>query len=137
VNGVAARGAGDVRQAETLRDLLKPADLGRDRQAWRRAAIWCFPTLAGQWHGPAAQLDKLQLGVLVSGQNPSVASFHKRGSVMMAAVTDPTLAGDFGWLQFERSVRPEELGYTFWDRRWDERGWDPTPYTSFALIQLP
>ena len=137
VTGVAARGAGDVTQISRLRDLLQPRDLGGDRQAWRRAGIWCVPALAGEWQGAPNAIDKLELGVLVAGEKANVASFRKRGSVMIAPIVDPTVALDFGWVQFARSVRPEELGYLFWDRRWGAAGWEATPYTSFSLIQMP
>ena len=137
VEKVAARGAGDVRQASTLRELLAPRDLGRGKQAWRRAGIWCVPTLAGQWREPSGETSELKLGVLVPGQKPSVASFRGKGALTFAPVNDPTLAGDFAWAQFARSVRADEIGYLFWDRHWDARGWTPTPFTSFALLQMP
>ncbi|MFQ5805127.1 MAG: hypothetical protein ACE5I3_01615 [Phycisphaerae bacterium] len=137
VVNVDLRGAADPGRIATLRDLLKPTPLGRERLAWRRTGLWCVPTLAGQWRGPPDQVGRLQLGVLVSGKKPSVASFRRRGRLLFAPVTDPTLTGDFGWAQFARSVRPEEIGYLFWDRRWSDEGWNPTPFTSFSLIQIP
>jgi hypothetical protein len=99
--------------------------------------VWCVPVLAGQWQGPPDQIDEFQLGVLAAGNKPSVASFRRRGALILARVADPTLTGDWGWPEFASSVRREEIGYRFWDRRWDDRGWNPTPFTSFSLIQLP
>lgn len=137
VEKLATRGARDVKRVGTLRELLRPGGATRAEPKWRRAGVWCVPVLAGQWQGLPEHIDKLQLGVLVAGNKPSVASFRRRGSLLFAPVTDPTLTGDFGWVQFARSVRREEIGYRFWDRRWDDRGWNPTPFTSFSLIQIP
>lgn len=137
LENVDLRGAPDPGRLTSLRPVLKPVRLGERDFGWRRAGVWCVPALAGEWRGPANLIEEFQLGVLVPGDKPNVISFRRRGAVMFGPVTDPTLTGDFGWTQFARSVRPEEIGYLFWDRRWSEEGWKPTPFTSFSLIQIP
>ena|GEM_PF-5890623 len=136
VHGLDSRGAEEIDQASTLRVLLCEAKIGRNKGGWRRAGLWCVPALAGHWTGPADQIDKFHLGVLASGYDSGTASFKNWGGVTFAAISDPTLAGDFAWIQFARAAKPGEIGHSFWRRGWSDDNWKPTPYTSFSLIQL-
>jgi len=134
------RGAGAVAQAGSLRELLRPTRM-KDGERHRRVGLWCVPTLAGEWRGPPGRIDDFQLGELISGQGASRASFRwRRGPLCFACVTDATVRGtDWKWPEFARSVAPEEIGYRFWERGWrnGEERWDPTPFASLVVIQLP
>ncbi len=131
VQGIDNRGVGNVGQVARLRELLAPGNGGK---TWRRAGVWCVPCLAGQWTGAIDRNTKLNLGPIVPGQKPSTLRFRQRGQVLIASVNDPTLAGDFAWTQFVREVDPATLGAAFWDRRWENGEWMPTPFTSFSLL---
>jgi hypothetical protein len=74
---------------------------------------------------------------LIPGKKPATARFKNWGKLEFAVITDPTLAGDFGWPKFAENVRAEEIGHVFWDRQWSGETWQATPFTSFALIQMP
>jgi hypothetical protein len=128
------RGSGPV---ASLREILRVAPDERRGAADRRAGLWCVPALAGEWHGSAEQVPDLQLGEIVPGKKPGVAHFKQWGTLTFAVITDPTLAGDFGWVQFAADVRREDIGRAFWERRWSGERWNPTPFTSFALLQMP
>ena len=137
VQGVDLRGSTDPGSITDLRTLLRPQRGGRQDFTWRRVGIWCVPTLAGRWTGPPDQIDELNLGSLVPGKKQSMARFKNWGQMTFATITDPLLAGDFGWARFAENVTPEEIGHLFWDRQWSGETWQPTPFTSFALIQIP
>lgn len=137
VRGVELHGTRDPGQITNLRELLRATRDGRNEYAWRRAGIWCVPALAGRWIGPPVQIDDFQLGEIVPGRKPAAARFKNWGRMTFAVITDPLLAGDFGWARFAENVRAEEIGHVFWDRQWGGERWSPTPFTSFSLIQMP
>lgn len=137
VRNVDSRGTPRLERVATLREVLRAAPLSRQGFGWRRSGLWCVPALAGQWHGSADDIEEFELGELAPGKKPGVARFKQRGALTFATITDPTLAGDFGWARFAGDVRLEEIGHLFWDRRWDDERWNPTPFTSFALLQVP
>lgn len=137
LRGLANRGAPDVGTFNFLRQVIKPHTPGRGEPQWRRAGIWCVPTLGGAWYGETAD-TMLALGSLIAGKPELNLRFRSRGAdqVFFAYVEDLTRTGDFGWRTYVGTVRRGEIGYTFWNRGWDERGWLPTPYVSFSLLRV-
>ncbi len=135
VENLDVRQAAPVGQATWLRDILAPAEPDGPNSKWRRAGVWCVPTLPGRWQGDTSNI-RLNLGVLVPGKKPYQAEFMKSasGELLFAAIEDPTLVGDFAWFDFVKRVRRGDIGYRFWDRGW-ARSWEQTPFTSFSLIQ--
>jgi len=135
VENLDARQAAPVDQVNWLRDILAAAEPDGPDSKWRRAGVWCVPTLPGRWQGGTGNI-RLNLGVLVSGKKPYQAEFMKSasGELLFAAIEDPTLVGDFAWFDFVKRVRRGDIGYRFWDRGW-ARSWEQTPFTSFSLIQ--
>ena len=140
IQGLDGRGAPDPGTFVRLRQVLQPHQVRRGGLKWRRAGVWCIPTLAGVWHGEAANA-KLSLGPLAAGKPPVRLRFRSRkNGPFFAYVEDQTLSGDFAWRLYVNEVRREELGTTFWDRGWDPAESDParwhaTPYTSFSLLR--
>ena len=81
----------------------------------------------------------MTLGTLIPGQAELKLEFRNRGAddVLFAYVEDLTRKrSDFEWGTYVSTVKRGEIGYTFWDRGWDERGWLPTPYASFSLMRV-
>ncbi|MFH1749136.1 MAG: hypothetical protein ABIG44_19055 [Planctomycetota bacterium] len=136
ITGLDLRGAPEVDEFNYLRQLLAPRTSRLGKTSWRRVGVWCVPTLGGVWHGDLGSAQ-LALGALIAGKNPLSLSFRPRGAdnLVFAYIEDPTRTGDFGWGEYIRTVHHNEIGYTFWNRGWDDRGWLPTPYTSFSLIR--
>ena len=126
-----------------MRDILVGAQLraGAGGFVYRRAGLWCVPSLFGEAAAGAGTVE-FTLGQVIPGDNRELKStFRKRGDAMFMLVSLP--AGrdlKFGnWLQ---AVKQSELGYSFWNRQWEPpvgagSVWEPTPNINFAVIQSP
>jgi hypothetical protein len=142
IEGLDGRGAPDPGTFSVLRQVLQPHSVRRGGSRWRRAGIWCVPTLGGAWDGAGADAQ-LSLGPLAAGKPPVWLRFRSRGDdgPLFAYAEDQTLTGDFAWRTYVDEVERNELGVTFWNRGWgatdaDPQQWRATPYTSFSLIRV-
>ncbi|MFO0839712.1 MAG: hypothetical protein U1D55_14450 [Phycisphaerae bacterium] len=110
----------------SLRDVLKPEQKGAGDLTYRRAAIWCVPTLAGS--GGRAQMI-LNAG-LASGKT---LGFQEAGPTVVAPINQQR-----AWNSFKRSgLPPDVLGREFWQSGWVGDRYVPSASAAdcFALIQ--
>jgi hypothetical protein len=139
ITNLANRGADDAGTFRMLRTVLQPKRTRRSGTNWRRAGLWCIPTLGGAWHGPVdPQQTRLTIGRLNLDKGDVTLRFAPRGADnLVFAYTEVPPLGDWAWGTFVKEVRRQEIGYTFWDRGWREDGsWERTPYLTFSLLRI-
>ncbi|MBU0640855.1 MAG: hypothetical protein KKB50_18470, partial [Planctomycetes bacterium] len=119
--------------ATSLRDILKPGHKG-SRPAWRRAGMWCVPTLAGQWQKVGRK--RLNLGQLLPGKGDETASFSTTNDMLQCIIEDKSERSDLSWGELALRLRREDIGYLFWDRHWNGDRCNPTRIANFSLIPV-
>lgn len=121
---------------ESLRPLLAEAPGAENAAAPRRVGVWCVPTLAGVWTG-GEDYPALSLGRIDAIEDDLSARFRRRGGLVIAPISDPTLRGaDFTWPRFVSGLGPGNVGSALWNRRYRNGQWQPTPFVSFACLPV-
>lgn len=127
------RGERPPTQAISLRDLVGVVSDPRNPQSekYRKAAIWCVPSLAARFNGGGAA--RLGGGGDFGGAAIDLA-FEANAKQCSFATIRANAAGDFGWPNDKGSFTAQDIGYRFWNRRWTGNTFNQTQAISFALL---